>query len=405
GSNKCVPEEELCNGYSGCPLGSDERNCTDCHPGNLKCGDVLYLPQSNLYDSDINCSDGSDLCFVEGNLKCFRCLDGSLLISTNQVCDGFIDCYDMSDECLCENQTVCNADLDETRDNITEMLAFVEELTQKPNHENMPVCPYGFDEINCTNRHYCRQGRSVSIEQSRTCDGIVDCDDASDETFALCASRRFYCVNKMPLSVDLKLVENGIKDCTDGSDECPVNSNKSSIFSSQFEMIGNPFLRAFFWIMGFAAIFGNLLVLCYTSRKFATKQHKNKVQKSNDWFIINLSIADLLMGIYLIATGIKGVEFSGRYCYYDLEWRSSQFCNILGVFVLLSSQASVFIMAIMTTFRIMGVVCPIKLRNMKVAVIALPTTLAWVGAISISIMPMLNFQSGYFVSGLWYPNN
>ena len=35
------------------------------------------------------------------NEKCFRCLDGKMIIATANVCDGVIDCSDMSDECMC----------------------------------------------------------------------------------------------------------------------------------------------------------------------------------------------------------------------------------------------------------------------------------------------------------------
>ncbi|XP_078485036.1 uncharacterized protein LOC113474128 [Ciona intestinalis] len=526
---------EMCNYHRNCP--NDMLGNTlgfRCKPkATYSCTrEDLYVPQSNLYDSDINCSDNSDECFVDGKLKCFQCLDKRLIISTKQVCDGLIDCYDVSDECLCENQTLCenvrhntnqicpngnifcseeigcldftnftaaynscvqnyttNAyrrkvrfeqilcpgtnfiglmcdgviecpgfedecnceekhsicdeqqscwiqrpnsvysirfcdglpsqpyvymqgfaedyELDEiTNETLPEYLyEFIKDITSNPMNQNMTPCAFGYDEANCSSRHYCRQGESVSVDLSRTCDGVVDCDDLSDEEISLCESKRFYCVNKTPLSVDRRLVEDGIKDCTDGSDECPVNSNKSTIFSSQFEMIANPIIRAAFWIMGSAAIVGNLSVFCYTIKQLVTTKYKNRVQMSNDWFILNLSAADFLMGVYLITISIKGVQFSGSYCYNDLEWRTSKLCNTLGVFVILSTQTSLFVMCIMTTFRLMGVICPIKLRNVKFRFSALSTAMAWITATVIAVVPVLDLSSGYFVTGVWYPNN
>ena len=33
--------------------------------------------------------------------KCFMCLDNSMIIPSNKVCDGEVDCTDLSDECMC----------------------------------------------------------------------------------------------------------------------------------------------------------------------------------------------------------------------------------------------------------------------------------------------------------------
>ena len=33
--------------------------------------------------------------------KCFMCLDDSMIIPSNKVCDGEVDCTDLSDECMC----------------------------------------------------------------------------------------------------------------------------------------------------------------------------------------------------------------------------------------------------------------------------------------------------------------
>jgi len=34
--------------------------------------------------------------------KCFECLDGTMIINRNGVCDKIMDCSDLSDECLCD---------------------------------------------------------------------------------------------------------------------------------------------------------------------------------------------------------------------------------------------------------------------------------------------------------------
>jgi len=54
---------------------------------------------------------------------------------------------------------------------------------------------------------------------------------------------------------------NGYADCSDWSDECPSNNQEStaSVFSSRYELIGNPILRTILWVFCIFAIFGNLV--------------------------------------------------------------------------------------------------------------------------------------------------
>lgn len=49
----------------------------------------------------INNSDVLRLRLAYVNEKCFRCLDGTLIIPNHHLCDGIFHCKDLSDECLC----------------------------------------------------------------------------------------------------------------------------------------------------------------------------------------------------------------------------------------------------------------------------------------------------------------
>ncbi|XP_078495742.1 uncharacterized protein LOC113475480 [Ciona intestinalis] len=267
-----------------------------------------------------------------------------------------------------------------------------------------PLCDPGFDEVNCTNRHYCKRGEFFSIDKSRVCDGITDCNDTSDESDLLCKSEPFYCVNKTPLFVDRDRVEDGIKDCSDGSDECTENTSKSTIFSSRVDMIRNLFLRLAVWVMGFFALVGNFVVIVSNILKLKTFSKNAATVNSNGWLILNLATSDLLMGVYLLSIGIKGIVFSGTYCYHDIEWRSSQSCSLLGATALLSSETSIFIMTIMTTQRLFIVYNPIAMRNVRFRFTFIPTVVAWALGLLVALIPLLRNASGYFTIAVWYPN-
>nr|XP_026691766.1 prolow-density lipoprotein receptor-related protein 1-like [Ciona intestinalis] len=514
-----VTGPNLCNGFPDCADGSDELYDV---PG-FKCRALnayqqhkqsCVLAQSNLQDNNSYCEDKSDICYVDGKFKCFKCLDGKLLLSPMQVCDGVVDCYDASDECLCENQTICNEVLGDSADKcpIGQLLCSGQCLSSEqvicnksancsevsnmkhcsktkledtvqgngtgyvfcptdrlsmiytnatmcngipecynrgdecnagcPNqthfcdvnlicHQDQasaiwesegrlfhhkreycdgiplyhPLCKDGFDETNCEHRYYCHNtSRTLhSIGDHLLCDGVPDCTDGSDELESECSDRRFYCKSKQPLSVSRDRVENGIKDCSDGSDECPPVSTKDVVFSSPFEMIGSTFFRVIFWVMGFVALVGNVIVFISSVLELKTGVRMEPIKISFHAFLLNLAVSDSLMGIYLLAISGIGVQFSGSYCHHDAQWRSSSRCSFLGTLVVISTQVSALIMAALATFRLISVYFPIKMKYVKKSSYIGSAISAWVIGVLLGCIPSMS-QSGYFVNTLWFPN-
>uniref|UniRef100_H2YG05 G-protein coupled receptors family 1 profile domain-containing protein n=1 Tax=Ciona savignyi TaxID=51511 RepID=H2YG05_CIOSA len=401
----CIPIYQICNGVAQCSDESDELNCT-CKSNEVSnCrNDTKCIQRRQVLDGSRNCADGSDEPCLHGtaNTPGLNCLH-RLLHSKTQVCDGIIDCEDLSDECLSNRMNVSMTQI-HSAINGASTDSFVQAVRQWMNAIAIffPLCSYGFDEVNCTNRHYCKQSTSISIDKSRTCNGVIDCEDSSDEMVSLCASKRFYCASKVPLSIDRTLVEDGIKDCSDGSDECPINSTRNTLFSSQSDMIGNSILRTFFWIMGLSAIIGNTVVIVTTISKLKNFSKNSATKNNNCWLVINLAISDCLMGVYLISVSIKGAQFHGKYCYLDLDWRTSSSCSLLGSLALLSTETSIFIMTIMTTQRVFAVFRPIESMNSSFGSVVIPTFVAWLCGLFIAVLPL--FESDYFILSAWYPN-
>jgi len=507
---------------------------------------TCVLPQTNLYDSTSQCADGSDICFVDGEFRCFLCLDEKLIISPKQVCDQLIDCFDGSDELLCSNQTVaqalvgdersrcppghmhCNSSTEcatmdkvlcnlsvECEDQINRRYCRQEQRSSdsircEARHatnvffptfafatrcDNRPECGQMEDECksqcdprpsfcddkcgnwsasvgggnrvcdgyinkvstfsdyckreveeNCSMRFPCKSkgmvsidilyycdgifhcddhsdeittdclnkrfnctasGGAISISKEFVCDGIKDCVQGEDESRQLCGEKRFYCKSGKSISIDKKFVQNGIKDCDKGLDEC------KTLFSDRYEMIANPVLRSLFWIMGCVALIGNLVTNILTlidmvfDGRTTTSVHKKKsfVKRANNFFIFNLTISDFLMGVYLLGVVGQGLNYSGRYCFVDKEWRSSKRCSILGTIAVLSSEASAFIMASLSTFRLVSIYKPFLTRTMKFKWIILIGFLCWLLSLLFAFFPWIQLKSGYFVSQVWFPNH
>ena len=177
-------------------------------------------------------------------------------------------------------------------------------------------------------------------------------------------------------------------------------------------MIANPVLRSLFWIMGFVALIGNLTTNILTLKEMVLHGISNKsrpkgnsfVKATNNCFIFNLTISDFFMGVYLLGVVSQGVNYSGRYCFVDKKWRSSNGCWILGTVAVVSSEASALIMASMSTFRLVTIYKPFLTRTMKLKWIVLVGVLCWLFSTLLAFLPWIPLKSGYFVSEVWFPN-
>lgn len=77
--------------------------------------------------------------------------------------------------------------------------------------------------------------------------------------------------------------------------------------------------------------------------------------QGNHLLVLNLAVADILMGIYLTLLGANGIKFSGIYCSVSIKWLSSPTCNIMGVLAVLSSETSVATLVMLTALRLYSI--------------------------------------------------
>ena len=428
--NSFIFLDHFCDGVVDCIDGSDE---IVNKPG-FKCNKCV-LPQNNLNDDLAQCNDHSDLCLFVNKNSCFECLDKRLLISSKQVCDGVYDCYDLSDECLCDiyfdvglcasrfesNNLACfdnewlatsHSSLKiQTINSLTRYVACQTKYgsVQAKPCDGRPECKNFKDECECKSPPlFCNDScRSFFPMGDRYCDGVEDpawkylnetlCPEGFDE---LECPKRFKCNATGNVSIDVLQVCDGKQDCNDRSDEnsCTKKENKA-IFSSETEMIAEPGIKAAFWIMGFIVLFGNACVVVDTA-KFLKKQRVLDFTIFQRVIILNISMADFIMGVYLITIAVFSKAFSGIYGFVDGEWRSSLRCSIIGSLSVISSEASCFFIVVLTAFRLINVVNPMASRTSSILPWKLSIVATWLLSLCISIIPIIGVAPSYFVHSI-----
>ncbi|XP_039257513.2 uncharacterized protein LOC120334123 isoform X1 [Styela clava] len=341
--------------------------------------------------------------------------DGSVLpddytkeIDGEKYCDGVIDCELMGDDeshCIDEfYRFYCNS----TRPGYVS-------ISEDKVCDGILDCTDGKDEIadvckdsGRSNRFRCsvRGGLMISIDSRNLCDFSKNCDNETDEMN--CTDDRFYCENGQPLYVMNSQKRDGIGDCSDWSDECPTINKSTSIdaFSSRYELIESSVLRTIIWIMALLAIIGNAAVIIREIIKLRQKTKITPAMRANRLLILNLALADFLMGIYLISLCVMTLKMQGDYCSRDLAWRSSKTCIGLGVLSVAASETSVITMILLTGCRLYAISNPFQSsrkpspRHLLIFILG-----SWMTSLILGLLPLTPGLSRIFVSGVKFKNN
>ena len=307
----------------------------------------------------------------------FQCNDSSLVLKS-QFCDGKFDCPDRSDEirykpgfkCIelkgtCVLPQFCK-DICHTFFTIGEYYC---DGVYSPVYQNIRSfgCSRGFDELFCSKRHACCAVDKASIRLDEMCNEVVDCDDGSDER------------------------------------NCPKKAE--TVFSSDTEMIKYDGLKICFWIVGLAVIVGNMYVIISTLHYIRKKKNLSTSLKFQHLNVLNISIADFTMGFYLMAIAILSTfVYSGNYGKVDRKWRTSEYCSFLGSLAVLSSEASCFLMVLLTFYRLHNVYKPFSTLLSPSFIWKVGLVLAWFAAVALAFIPMIRVTGSYFEENIFFSN-
>ncbi|XP_075680117.1 uncharacterized protein LOC113790232 isoform X2 [Dermatophagoides pteronyssinus] len=165
--------------------------------------------------------------------------------------------------------------------------------------------------------------------------------------------------------------------------------------SSVQHLLDSVILRIAVWIVAMIAMIGNCLVII-------GRMMIHELNVVHSFFIKNLAMADLLMGIYLFIIAYYDIKFRNHYILFEEEWRLSWQCTFAGIISTISSESSVFILAIITIDRYLSVMHPfsIKRHSMSFAIGAM--FFVWSLSIILALLPLI--AKRYFTNR-YYGNN
>ncbi|XP_038055856.1 G-protein coupled receptor GRL101-like [Patiria miniata] len=161
-------------------------------------------------------------------------------------------------------------------------------------------------------------------------------------------------------------------------------------------LMPNNILRAVLWVLGISALIGNLAVLFWRLRQKGVGGGK----KTLSLMVGNLALADVMMGVYMLIIAVADLTFGEDYFLVAPEWRSSIMCKLAGVLSVLSSEASVFFVTLISVDCFLGIVFPLKNFSLGKKSTTVIIVVLWFLALCLSIVPTLSFGSDSDVYGL-----
>ena len=184
----------------------------------------------------------------------------------------------------------------------------------------------------------------------------------------------------LPEKTNVVVSQHEICECYVSNDVICTAVDDRSPFLTCDRLLSDRVLMVVMWLIGLNAIGGNIFVLC--QRMF--KSEKNKTQA---FLLSNLAMSDLLMGLYMLLIASADIHF-GQYFPMQAEaWRSGITCRITGTISIVSSEASVFFVTLISIDRFVSIKyhnSRCKLRQKSSVAVAI---VLWIVALILGVLP------------------
>ena len=171
--------------------------------------------------------------------------------------------------------------------------------------------------------------------------------------------------------------------------------------SSCEDLLQSGMYRVFLWLISFLSLLGN--VLCLVVRVCV---QRTVATSGFHVFVTHLSIADLLMGVYIAIIGVADSMFRGRYLFHDGAWKHSVACKLAGFLSLLSCEVSALIIWLITLDRFLVLhflFGTVRFQKTSAVIVSLITWLVGFTIASIPLLPVTAHWDFFGQTGICIP--
>ena len=161
--------------------------------------------------------------------------------------------------------------------------------------------------------------------------------------------------------------------------QCVAEDDRSPYLTCD-RLLSDRFLVVVMWLIGILSLAGNLFVIIWKQKDL----HGNKVQSI---LLTNLAFSDFLMGVYMIIIACADIYFGDNFPLQSEKWRSGVTCRIAGTLSILSSEASVFFVTLISIDRFLHISFPLSTKNFNKRSILITSTLTWLFALALGLVP------------------
>ena len=161
---------------------------------------------------------------------------------------------------------------------------------------------------------------------------------------------------------------------------CNSENPKAPYLTCQ-RLLPNIPLRVFMWTIGIFAILGNLSVMTW---RCIIHGHENDVQVL---LIQNLAASDLLMGVYMLIVASADAFYKQYFPSNAESWRNGPLCKLAGTLSIVSSEASVFFVTLISVDRFLAVKNHSSKWRVSKKVAKKTLILLWILALLLGILP------------------
>lgn len=150
-------------------------------------------------------------------------------------------------------------------------------------------------------------------------------------------------------------------------------------------LMQNTTLRVSMWILGLSALIGNLFAVIWRLKE-NPRSHTRAVQS---FLVGNLAMSDFLMGVYMLILACVDAYYGDEYFLHSDEWRAGGLCRFIGFISLMSSEASVFFLTLISVDRVMSVVFPFSHARLTPYTAKVLGAFLWLLTFVVSLTPVL----------------